>query len=463
MRSIVLVFVSLVFLGTLASAQSDSREGMGEPPRRLPDALRGDRSARILRSSTVGGSPRAISPPGYYDLSVAGDLDLGGAIFRNGYPFIHQDGGVYNTAVGTDALISLTTGYYNVAFGYRALRDNQTGRGNTAVGGVALLYNISGDGNTAIGDMTLRQNTTGIRNTAVGQYALVLSVDGNDNTAIGHSVMTYTTAGNGNTAIGAYALGSNTSGAGLQTAVGYRALFNNYNQENSGFGARALYSNVTGRNNVGIGSYSLYSSVSGDDNIALGRRAGFNLGGTSNSNIMIGSEGPSVVSVETQTIRIGAGQTRAFLAGVSGTTTDVADAVAVMVDSSGQLGTVSSSRRYKDEILDMGEASAPLRNLRPVTFRFKRPFADGGRPVQFGLIAEEVAASFPELVSYDPEGRPESVKYHLLSVLLLNELQSMERELLERDRLDAEQEGRMAALEAEVARLSSSTPAGSSR
>ena len=48
---------------------------------------------------------------------------------------------------------------------------------------------------------------------------------------------------------------------------------------------------------------------------------------------------------------------------------------------------------------------------------------DGGKPVQFGLIAEEVAEVFPELVVYDEEGKPETVSYHLLATLLLNQFQ----------------------------------------
>ena len=64
-------------------------------------------------------------------------------------------------------------------------------------------------------------------------------------------------------------------------------------------------------------------------------------------------------------------------------------------------------------------------DLRPVLFRYKQAFADGEKPIQFGLIAEEVAEIFPELVIYDEEGRPETVKYHLLGSMLLNELRKV--------------------------------------
>ncbi len=441
---VLLTFMLALSFSTVASAGELGAEGMGVAPVPFLDELRPDRGMRALTGGTLGVLPRAITPPGSYDLSVAGDVSIGGAIFRNGYPFIHQDGGVYNTAVGTDALISLSTGYYNVAFGYRALRENVDGSGNTAAGGVALLNNTSGSSNTAMGDMTLRENLTGNGNTAIGRYALVLNADGNFNTAIGYSALLYTSTGNGNTAIGTEALRYNTTGAGLQTAVGYRAAFNNFNQENTAIGANALYTSVTGRNNVAIGSYSLFFSVSGDDNIALGRRAGYNLGGGSARNILIGNEGPA--GVESDTIRIGDAQTATFLAGVRGATTGVADAMTVMVDSNGQLGTIDSSRRYKEEIRDMAQVSDPVLDLRPVTFRYQRAFADGDKPIQFGLVAEEVAEIFPELVVYDDQGRPESVKYHLLSVLLLNELQEERRANAERDR-------RLADLETQLSRL----------
>jgi hypothetical protein len=87
------------------------------------------------------------------------------------------------------------------------------------------------------------------------------------------------------------------------------------------------------------------------------------------------------------------------------------------------LGTVSSSRRFQEDIQDMGEASSGLLRLRPVTFRYQKPFADGSKPIEYGLIAEEVAEVYPDLVSRSAEGQIETVKYQLLDSMLLNELQ----------------------------------------
>jgi len=117
---------------------------------------------------------------------------------------------------------------------------------------------------------------------------------------------------------------------------------------------------------------------------------------------------------------------------------------AVMVNSLGQLGTVLSSRRFKEEIQDMREASSGLLRLRPVTFRYKEAFADGARPVQYGLIAEEVAEVHPDLVVYSRTGEVETVQYHKLVPMLLNELQKQHRRI---DALQAENAELKARLE----------------
>jgi len=71
----------------------------------------------------------------------------------------------------------------------------------------------------------------------------------------------------------------------------------------------------------------------------------------------------------------------------------------------------------------MGTASDRLMKLRPVTFRYKAATENGTHPRQYGLIAEEVAKVFPDLVQYDKAGKPFTVYYHLLTPMLLNELQ----------------------------------------
>src|SRR5205085_12330821 len=120
-----------------------------------------------------------------------------------------------------------------------------------------------------------------------------------------------------------------------------------------------------------------------------------------------GSPGGS--ATESNVTRLGNTQTSAFIAGVYGVT--VSSGLAVFINSSGQLGTVSSSARYKDDIRDMGNQSQRLQQLRPVTFHYK---PDPNASQQYGLIAEEVAKVYPELVVRNKDGEVESVQYHQL-------------------------------------------------
>ena len=144
-------------------------------------------------------------------------------------------------------------------------------------------------------------------------------------------------------------------------------------------------------------------------------------------------------------IRIGTQGTQkaTYVAGVRGV--NVTGGVPVMVTATGQLGVVSSSRRYKEDIRSMGDTSDRLLKLHPVTFRYKQPDDGGQKPEQYGLIAEEVAKVMPELVVYNEKGQPETVAYQSLTPLLLNELQkehsqlaTMESQLIELKALRAE-------------------------
>ena len=119
----------------------------------------------------------------------------------------------------------------------------------------------------------------------------------------------------------------------------------------------------------------------------------------------------------------------------------------MLVNSAGVLGTSPSSARFKDDVRDMGEASDLLMRLRPVTFRYKPEVAPGEDGTQYGLIAEEVAEVAPDLVATDADGRPYSVKYHVLPALLLNELQQAERRIERQDRTIATLQARLTALE----------------
>ena len=124
------------------------------------------------------------------------------------------------------------------------------------------------------------------------------------------------------------------------------------------------------------------------------------------------------------------------------TTSLVSSPLSVMVDVDGQLGIVSSSRRYKEDIRDMGETSTGLMALRPVTYRYREGVggATGARPVEYGLIAEEVAAVYPDLVARLAGGEIETVQYHKVNAMLLNEVQKQHRRLAAQDEALAAQQ-----------------------
>ncbi len=296
---------------------------------------------------------------------------------------------------------------------------------NFALGHRALQANTTGVQNTALGPQALLANTTGSSNTATGSYALQLNSTGYDNTAGGYGALANNTTRSFNTAFGARALYKSTSYD--NTAVGFAALASaTIGGRNTAVGARALVRNTTGYFNAASGESALYYSTTGFWNVALGAFAGSNIT-TGSRNIDIGNK---ALAADDSTTRIGDIQTRTFIAGVRGVTTDQNDAIPVLVDSKGQLGTASSSQRVKQDIADAAADSARILGLRPVRFRYRQQVASGDTTPQFGLIAEEVAKVFPELVVYDRRGRPETVKYQLLVPLLLGEVKEQDRQLV---------------------------------
>src|SRR6266540_1482160 len=234
-------------------------------------------------------------------------------------------------SVGTDVIIDIN-GYYapagvgsfNTFLGLNAGNFTMTGDYNTGFGSAALFSNTTGGANTATGAFTLTSNTIGGANTATGYGALVNNTMGGANTANGYGALFTNTTGGNNTVIGTSALGENTMGGG-NTAIGITALLHN----------------ITGFNNTATGANALQNST-GHGNIGIGLNGGINLT-TGTFNICIGNSG---VAGESNTIRIGTvgTQTATFVAGVNGVTTG-GTGTPVLIDASGQLGTISSSAR----------------------------------------------------------------------------------------------------------------------
>ena len=353
-----------------------------------------------------------------------------------------------NTAEGTDALLSLSSGTNNTAIGADALANNvsgndntavgfqalllATGNHNTAVGSEALFFDTSGHDNTAVGFQALRNNTTGILNTAIGAFSLSANIDGRFNTAVGGG-MEKNTGGSSNVAVGLAALDSNTTGNG-NTATGINALFfnqtgsnnaatggnallNNRGNNNAATGAFALQGNTTGHDNTAQGFQSLNGNGSGSNNVAFGSHAGANLT-TGNNNIDIGANVLGNAG-EANTIRVGKQGTQksTFIGGIFGT---AVTGSTVVVNSNGKLGVATSSSRFKEAIKPMNKASEAILALKPVSFRYKQDIDPDGIP-QFGLIAEEVEKINPDLVVRDEQGKVMTVRYEAVNAMLLNE------------------------------------------
>jgi endosialidase-like protein len=311
-----------------------------------------------------------------------------------------------NTAEGQNALLNLTTGQFNTAVGFLSQRSDTTGSFNTAIGAAALFTN-TGDSNTATGVGALLSLQNGFENSANGAFALFSMTNNNAN-----------------------------------TAIGYQALFQNNGGANTANGWKALPNNTTGESNTAIGERSLPNNTTGSNNTALGSEAGNN------------------VSTASNVICIGAGvfgadvSNSCFIGQIFGATS--AMGIPVLINANNRLGTITSSKRFKEEIRPMNEASEALFSLKPVTFRYKKEIDPAGTS-QLGLVAEDVEKVNPALVVLDKEGKPYTVRYDAVNAMLLNEFLKEHRKVQEQEATiallkstDAKQEATISDLKKDV-------------
>jgi len=197
-------------------------------------------------------------------------------------------------------------------------------------------------------------------------------------------------------------------------------LHNTEGFNNIASGYQALLFNTSGSINTAVGVSALEANTIGNNNTAIGAGAGETLT-VGSDNIYLGNTG---TDSESGTMRLGGSQTKTtFIAGIVGVAVSGSP---VLIGSNGQLGIQASSIRYKRDIQPMSASSRGLMQLRPVVFRYKQD-AQGER--QYGLIAEEVAKVYPELVTRGAKGEVESVRYHELVPMLINEMQHQQRQL----------------------------------
>lgn len=424
-------------------------------------------------------------------LSVARNISMNdsvdqniGNIIKSGVRFIHNFGkdntfvgkqagnfttgiGIQNVGIGVRALRRLTSGSINTAVGFDALRRITTGLGNIAVGALALTTNTAGDNNVAVGTVSLAANTIGSGNIAVGRAALNANTQGTDNIAIGRESMLSNKTGNINIAIGIDTLKDSSSGSNniaigasalsgsFETkqntiAIGSSSMLNRASTNNTIVGHRILSSGFQAIENttvIGNGAFTSYlggrndtvigvnagqfikngDPVNSGGNIIIGFNAGSSITSSCNSTIIIGSSGKNSAEGPDSDgqIFIGEDQQKCFIAGIYNSRFTTGRTTSLKVGDNGQLATIESSRKVKDSIQQMDHESDRIYDLNPVTFVYKY---DREALKQFGLIAEEVDAAFPELVIYDQNGEPFSVCYEVLPVLLLNEMKKQKQE-----------------------------------
>jgi len=366
----------------------------------------------------------------------------------------------YNTGVGAGALQSNTTGFNNVAVGVQSLLDNTSGNHNTATGAYALMSNVGAADNSAFGYGALFSNT-GSHNTAIGNQALYYNI-ADDNTATGMFALVTNNWGTANTADGSMTLTSNTTG-GYNTATGYSALYSNTTgQSNTATGLNTLYYNVSGSSNTASGAAALYSNTA-DDNTAYGDAAleanttGFGntgvgagalAGNTTGSYLTcIGFGCTSQADSLSNATAIGAfatvGESNALVLGGTGDHAvkvgiGTATPSAILTIARGAGHPVSdswetySSRRWKTNIQTLPNALDKVEHLRGVSYNLK----DTGKH-EIGVIAEEVGAVVPEVVSYEPNGKDASgVDYSRLTALLIEAVKQQQKQIaVEREQI----------------------------
>ena len=330
----------------------------------------------------------------------------------------------FNYGFGGLVFAALTTGQYNVGMGYGSLGAMTTGSQNTCVGGVSILDALTtGSYNTGIGAGTLHSLITGAGNIAIGLYGVSLG-----------SGRIYTSSESWNICIGA----GGTIGESNVLRIG--------TQEAAGVGVNKAY--IAGIYNTAVGATA--GVVLSDSAHQLGGLAG--AAGT----VLVGGTKPSfstTVSATAFNTNVAAAQLNMSGTTMSATGSDTDISITItpkgagtivslpvyskqvtsnvrtlLVDDAGLFGNATSSRKFKDNIQNMSDNSSPLMSLRPVTFTYK---GDTSNSKRFGLIAEEVAEVMPSLVSFDSAGEPYTVSYHDMPAILLNELQKMNKRVID--------------------------------
>ena len=358
-------------------------------------------TAVITLPSTSGTLSVSGGSPSFATLTVTGDASISGLTVGKGGGAQSQ-----NTAFGSSALTTNSTGNGNTANGFQSLYYN-TASNNTAYGWQSNFNNSSGTGNTSVGYAALNQSTTASNLTAVGYQALYNNT-GTENDAFGYKALFANTTGVKNAAFGGGALLSNTTGG-----------------SNVAMGREALISNTTGSNNVSIGWDSLYSNTTASNNTAVGYQAGYNT--TGNACTYVGTSAGTTTTSGTNITCIGyatnpaaATDTNELVIG-TGTTTGKGSNTGFFNNNFG--GTyqgnnsaswsTTSDQRLKKNIVDNKTGLEAITKIQVRNFEYRtadevtdlpKSQAIDIKGVQLGAIAQEIQAILPECVKTESTG-----------------------------------------------------------
>jgi len=324
------------------------------------------------------------------DLSSNKNVFLG---FGSGFS---NTSGEKNIAVGHNSLVFNSNGTENIAMGYQSLFNNTTGNNNIGIGSESIFTNTIGDNNIAIGQKSLFENSSGNKNIAIGDRSLNLNISGDKNIAIGYESLKNNPVGNNNIAIGYESqfqskgdfnvsvgvqtlFGNNVDFGSQNTAMGFQALYRNTSGDNNtAIGYESSQDNFDGIDNTSIGSKSLSSNQFGNRNTAIGKEALFNTIGDNNIGIGFQAEVPN--SSANNQVRIG--NTNITYAGVQ------------------VAWTVTSDRRWKDEIRILPYGLDFVKQLKPVDYVRKN---NATHTREIGFIAQDIEVLLNE-VGYTNQG-----------------------------------------------------------
>jgi hypothetical protein len=496
------VVVAVLALATFGHAQVTTAFGRTGVVIATTGDYTADQVTNAVDSTAAYSNPNWITSLAWSKILGAPPIIISGAdnLAFGTDSFTNNTNGGSDTALGKGAMHSNTSGGNNIAVGTFSLYHNATGNSNTAIGHVALYSNTSGNANTAVGDNALLQNTTGQSNTAVGFFSAQNVTTGLGNTAVGESALNAVTTGTDNTAVGHRAIfmgmGKRNTSVGKDsqccgslyfddTGIGHDAMggldWENYLNDvfintnftgsgNTALGRSSLVGITTGNNNTVAGMLAGGSFSSGSNNVAVGFQAGVtavdanrNTSGANNTWIGYNS-GPGSATQLTNSTAIGSnalvsssnalvlGGTGQFAVKVGIGTTTPANVFTIGQGAGPAISdgwSTYSSRRWKTNIQTLDHALEKVLKLQGVSYD-----VIGTHQHQIGVIAEEVGAIIPEVVTWNADAKTaEGVDYARLTALLIEATKQQQTMIEQQQKHIKDQESQIVQLADQVRQI----------